>query len=189
MWVKSSALGRTKSLFFVYRSSILRQKRGKLTRESMALEVPKQGGIFAQNFDGRPITRSSSDRAVVIIVDDEPSITQLYSLILRRAGFRVEKTFFNGFDVVEYFRTNLTGIEHNATIIVIMDQVMPRMDGLMAAAKLRQLQKDLKIVAASANSLSTLEAGLFDRILRKPFSSEELVDTVNSLVITVKRSS
>ena len=161
-----------------------------MTRESMSLEeVPEQGGIFAQNFVGPPITKSSSDRAVVIIVDDEPSITQFYSLILRRAGFRVEKTFFNGFDVVEYFRKNSMGVEHNITIIVIMDQMMPRMDGLTAAMKLRQLKEDLKIVAASAHNFSPQEVTLFDRILRKPFSSEELVDTVSSLVSTVKGSS
>jgi two-component system OmpR family response regulator len=138
---------------------------------------------------GRPIVKSLSDRAVVIIVDDEPSITQLYSLILRRAGFKVEKTFFNGFDVVEYFRKNSTGIEHNITIIVIMDQMMPRMNGLTAAMKLRQLKEDLKIVAASAFSLSPQEVRLFDRILMKPFSSEELVDAVRSLVVENKNAS
>ena len=136
---------------------------------------------------GRPIVKNF--KAVVIIVDDEPSITQLYSLILRRAGFRVEKTFFNGLDVVEYFRKNSTGIEHNITIIVIMDQMMPRMNGLTAAMKLRQLKEDLKIVAASAFSLSPQEVRLFDRILMKPFSSEELIETVSSLVMTEKDNS
>jgi len=163
----------------------------------MALEeVREQGGIFAQQegtttfpFARRPIIKNSSDRAVVIIVDDEPSITQLYSLILRKAGYTVEKTFFNGFDVVEYFRKNSTGIEHSITIIVIMDQMMPRMDGLTAAMKLRELKEDLKIVAASAYSLSPQEVSLFDRILRKPFSSEELVETVSSLVMAEKVSS
>jgi CheY-like chemotaxis protein len=164
----------------------------------MALEeVREHGGIFTQQEStttlpfaaGRPIIKNSIDRAVVIIVDDTPSITQLYSLILRKAGYRVEKTFFNGFDVVEYFRKNPTGIEHNIAIIVIMDQMMPRMDGVTAAAKLRQLKDDLKIVAASAYRISPQEVSLFDRILRKPFSSQELVETVSSLVMAEKVSS
>ncbi len=163
----------------------------------MALEeVREPGGIFTQQestttfpFGGRPTIKNSGNKAVVIIVDDEPSITQLYSLILRKAGYRVQKTFFNGFDVVEYFRKNSTGIEHNINIIVIMDQMMPKMDGVTAAAKLRQLKEDLKIVAASAYRLSPQEVSLFDRILRKPFSSEELVETVSSLVMAEKVNS
>jgi CheY-like chemotaxis protein len=64
-----------------------------------------------------------------------------------------------------------------------------RMNGLAAAMKLRQLKEDLKIVAASAFNLSPQEVSLFGRILMKPFSSEELVDTVRSLEMAVKVSS
>lgn len=130
------------------------------------------------------LNNSSNYEAKIIIVEDEPSIAELYSLILHKAGYRVEKTLFNGLDVVEYVTNKYANFGQVPRMIVIMDKSMPTMDGITATTKLRQIKEDMKIVAVTAHNLSQKEVSLFDRVLRKPVSSKELIETINSFAVT-----
>jgi len=113
--------------------------------------------------------------ATILIVDDYEINIQVLKLILIRFGMKPEIAT-NGVIAVEKYKKN----HHN---IVLMDLMMPEMDGYEATKKIRlfeeenQLDKAL-IVAVSANysqneNSEYLKSG-FDDILAKPFVYSDL---------------
>lgn len=110
---------------------------------------------------------------VVVLADDDPSIEQLWSAILYRhaPGCFIAKAK-NGGEAVRLTR----GLEPN---IVLMDLVMPGMDGLAATKALKAYPRTARIpVVAITGSLygsqSVLDAGC-DGYLIKPLSEAELL--------------
>jgi len=123
-----------------------------------------------------PVSRNTR----VIIAEDENEILKLYTHLLSRAGFNVTRTFDNGRDLAEFVSNN-TVLELEPDVIVT-DLRMPRMDGVEATRTIRATKPKMKIILASAYDLPEDAASLFDAILRKPFGSNELVDTVSRCV-------
>ncbi|MGW2616941.1 response regulator [Streptomyces sp. NPDC001500] len=115
----------------------------------------------------------------VLVVDDNKVIRQLIRVNLELEGLEVV-TASDGaecLDVVHQVRPDL----------VTLDVVMPRLDGLGAAARLRAdpRTRDLPLVVISACTQYEVEAGLevgVDAFLPKPFDPAELVSIVRALV-------
>ncbi|MER6786967.1 response regulator [Streptomyces sp. NPDC000658] len=115
----------------------------------------------------------------VLVVDDNKVIRQLIRVNLELEGLEVV-TASDGaecLDVVHQVRPDL----------VTLDVVMPRLDGLGAAARLRAdpRTRDLPLVVISACTQYEVEAGLevgVDAFLPKPFDPAELVSIVRTLV-------
>lgn len=115
--------------------------------------------------------------AKIVVVDDESHIRELIRLYLEDEGFEiVEKP--NGADALDY-------VENHSTDLVILDIMMPKMDGWALCTQLRALG-DIPILMITAKG----EAG--DRIkgfklgtddyLVKPFDPVELVLRVKALL-------
>jgi DNA-binding NarL/FixJ family response regulator len=80
----------------------------------------------------------------VLIVDDEPDL---------RILLRLQLGFEDGFEVVGEAADGAEALERCGELrpeVVVMDLLMPRMTGFEAAAKLREEQPDIGIVAYSA---------------------------------------
>ncbi|MEU4874709.1 response regulator [Streptomyces sp. NPDC021608] len=115
----------------------------------------------------------------VLVVDDNKVIRQLIRVNLELEGLEVV-TASDGaecLDVVHQVRPDL----------VTLDVVMPRLDGLGTAARLRAdpRTRDLPLVVISACTQYEVEAGLevgVDAFLAKPFDPVELVSVVRTLV-------
>ncbi|WP_443057771.1 response regulator, partial [Streptomyces sp. IBSBF 2806] len=115
----------------------------------------------------------------VLVVDDNKVIRQLIRVNLELEGLEVV-TASDGaecLDVVHQVRPDL----------VTLDVVMPRLDGLGTAARLRAdpRTRDLPLVIISACTQYEVEAGLevgVDAFLAKPFDPAELVSVVRTLV-------
>ncbi|MGQ4328246.1 response regulator [Streptomyces hayashii] len=115
----------------------------------------------------------------VLVVDDNKVIRQLIRVNLELEGIEVV-TASDGaecLDVVHQVRPDL----------VTLDVVMPRLDGLGTAARLRAdpRTRDLPLVVISACTQYEVEAGLevgVDAFLPKPFDPAELVSVVRALV-------
>lgn len=115
----------------------------------------------------------------MLVVDDNKVIRQLIRVNLELEGLEVV-TASDGaecLDVVHQVRPDL----------VTLDVVMPRLDGLGAAARLRAdpRTRDLPLVVISACTQYEVEAGLevgVDAFLPKPFDPAELVSIVRALV-------
>ncbi len=115
----------------------------------------------------------------MLVVDDNKVIRQLIRVNLELEGIEVV-TAGDGvecLDVVHQVQPDL----------VTLDVVMPRLDGLRTAARLRAdpRTRDLPLVVISACTQYEVEAGLevgVDAFLAKPFDPAELVSVVGELM-------
>nr|WP_125261924.1 response regulator [Streptomyces alboflavus] len=115
----------------------------------------------------------------VLVVDDNKVIRQLIRVNLELEGFEVV-TAADGaecLDVVHQVRPD----------VVTLDVVMPRLDGLRTAARLRSdpRTRGLPLVVVSACTQYEVEAGIevgVDAFLAKPFEPAELLGIVRQLV-------
>ena len=108
----------------------------------------------------------------VLIVDDEPRIVKFLSLKLAASGFEVIPAC-NGSEALE--RTRQTKPD-----IVVMDIIMPGMDGVETLKQLRHLCC-CPIILFSARDHDAEEIRKLgaDDYLRKPFDPDELVSRIN----------
>jgi DNA-binding response OmpR family regulator len=118
--------------------------------------------------------------ALIAIVDDEPDIVELVSINLKKASFRVKE-----FSDAESFLRSL-GAE--APDLIILDLMLPDMDGFEVCRSLRNQQKyaHIPIIMLTAKVEETdrvlgLELGADDYVT-KPFSPRELVARVKAVL-------
>ena len=106
----------------------------------------------------------------ILIVEDEDTSRKILTLALE--GKDVELIFAgDGVDAVEM------AVKH-APDLIVMDIMLPRMNGLEATEKIRSLDKDIPIIALTAFAFAddrekSVEAGCTEH-LAKPVKIEEL---------------
>jgi CheY-like chemotaxis protein len=115
------------------------------------------------------------------VVDDSKVIRQLIRVNLELEGFEVV-TAADGAECLEM-------VQDVRPDVVTLDVVMPRLDGLRTAARLRAdpVTRDLPIAIVSACTQIDLERGEaagIDAYLAKPFEPVELVRLVRQLMHT-----
>ena len=120
---------------------------------------------------------SAGEKGLVAVVDDEQSIRETVGFALRREGYRVE-TFADGAAAWEAFERRLPDL-------VVLDILMPRVDGLTLCRQLRGRSDSLPIIFLTSRDeeldrVLGLELGA-DDYLCKPFSMRELVARVRVL--------
>src|SRR5215471_3291158 len=117
------------------------------------------------------------DQGLVAVVDDEQSIRETVSFALEREGYWVE-TFADGAAAWDVFQERLPNL-------VVLDILMPRIDGLTLCRRLRARSDTLPIIFLTSRDeeldrVLGLELGA-DDYLCKPFSMRELVARVRVL--------
>ena len=120
----------------------------------------------------------------ILVVDDEPQIVRLVRAYLEEAGFRVV-TASDGEQALYVAR-------HEKPDLVVLDVLMPRMDGLEFTRRIR-IERDVPIIMLTARAEETdrivgLELGADDYIT-KPFSPRELVARVRAVLRRVQPQS
>lgn len=111
----------------------------------------------------------------ILVVDDDKEIVDAIEIYLTNEGFSVFKAE-DGLEALEFL------VDNNIHLI-IMDIMMPRMDGIRATLKIRE-EKNIPIILLSAKSEDTdkilgLNMGADDYIT-KPFNPLELIARVKS---------
>ncbi len=124
-----------------------------------------------------PVMNDAKHRGLVAVVDDESDIRDNVGYALRREGFTVED-YPDGVAAWEAF-------QHRLPDLVVLDILMPRMDGLELCRRLRGASETLPIVFLTSRDdefdrVLGLELGA-DDYLCKPFSMRELVARVKVL--------
>jgi DNA-binding response OmpR family regulator len=123
------------------------------------------------------------DRARILVVEDEPSIREVVSLYLRRAGYQVT--------VVEDGQAALESLSDQLPDLVVLDLMLPGVDGLEITRWLRE-RGDTPIIMLTArreeqDRIAGLELGADDYVV-KPFSPQELVSRVRAVLRRTKSS-
>ncbi|MEI2268641.1 MULTISPECIES: response regulator transcription factor [unclassified Microbacterium] len=123
-----------------------------------------------QRPDGSPLR--------VLVVDDEQMLTDLLSMALRMEGWEV-RTAGSGFDA-------LNAAREFAPDAMVLDIMMPDLDGMSVLQRLRQAGDDVPVLFLTAkDSVSDRVAGLTaggDDYVTKPFSLEEVVARLRGLM-------
>src|SRR5215470_4339347 len=119
----------------------------------------------------------AGDQGLVAVVDDEQSIRETVGFALEREGYRVE-AFADGAAAWTAFQARLPDL-------VVLDILMPRVDGLTLCRRLRAQSDTLPIIFLTSRDeeldrVLGLELGA-DDYLCKPFSMRELVARVRVL--------
>lgn len=116
--------------------------------------------------------RTPSPRRI-LVVEDDPGARRFVAKLLRHEGYRVVEAA-HGRDALERLQDGA------APCLVLLDLRMPVMDGRELVRALRRTSKwsALPIVATTADPLSAEESGLFQEILPKPISPEDLLRVV-----------
>ena len=121
----------------------------------------------------------------ILIVDDDSSIREIISTQLSRLNF-LTLSAANGKEAVELFKSEKPDL-------VLMDMLMPVMDGLTACQKIRALEKKgarIPILFLTARDSrhdqisSTLSGG--DDFITKPISLQELRERVEAALVHAK---
>lgn len=126
-----------------------------------------------------------SDQKLILIVDDDPFISQIIQEALASVGFRVEKAS----DGQEALKRVFQGLPD----LIIMDYMMPFIDGPEVCRQLQANQKTRHIpvimvtaVADVKEKVHMLEIGAEDYLV-KPFDLDELVARVKAVLRRVEK--
>lgn len=111
----------------------------------------------------------------ILVVDDDQEIVEAIEIYLQNEGYEVLKAY-DGLEALEI-------IAEEQVDLIIIDVMMPRLDGIRATMKIRE-DKNIPIIILSAKSEDTdkvlgLNIGADDYIT-KPFNHLELVARVKS---------
>jgi DNA-binding response OmpR family regulator len=115
--------------------------------------------------------------ARILVVEDEPSIREVVSLYLRRAGYQVT--------IADDGRRALEILANQPPDLVVLDLMLPEVDGLQITRWLRE-RGDTPIIMLTArreegDRIAGLEMGADDYVI-KPFSPQELVSRVRAVL-------
>ena len=113
----------------------------------------------------------------ILVVDDDPHLREVVTYALQRGGFSVQ--------TVRDGRAALVEVERNPPDLVVLDVMMPEMDGLEVCRRIRAKGR-LPIVFLSSRDEEVdrvlgLEMG-GDDYVTKPFSTRELVARVKAVL-------
>jgi CheY-like chemotaxis protein len=112
---------------------------------------------------------------MILCIDDEPKGLQVRQMVLESQGYSV-LTALNGRDALALFAANPVSA-------VVLDYVMPEMDGGEVAAALRRLKPDVKIVLLSAHPVIPQEVlDLVDERVVKGTSPTALLIALQQLL-------
>ncbi|NLC76514.1 MAG: response regulator transcription factor [Clostridia bacterium] len=111
----------------------------------------------------------------ILVCDDDKAIVDAIGIYLENEGYRIFKAF-NGLEALEI-------LDNQEIHLVIMDIMMPEMDGITATLKIRE-DKNIPLIMLSAKSEDAdkvfgLNVGADDYIT-KPFNPLELIARVKS---------
>ena len=125
------------------------------------------------------MSRLPAMNELIAVVDDEPDIVEIIALQLKKAGFRAAG-FFDG-------QSFLNSLERTTPDLVLLDLMLPDIDGLEICKRLRRKEEwaSIPVIMVTAKGEETdkilgLELGADDYVT-KPFSAKELVARVKSV--------
>jgi DNA-binding response OmpR family regulator len=126
---------------------------------------------------GEPMAESTGKR--ILVIDDDRSIREYLRFLLEEVGYGVVEAE-NGVVGLERFSTG----EFDA---VITDIAMPEKDGIDTIIEMRASDPAVRIIAMSgvAKSDTLLEIARMykaDRVIKKPFQSEEIIAVVRAVL-------
>lgn len=115
------------------------------------------------------------EKQTILVVDDNKEIVYSISELLKYEGYDVVKAY-DGMEALQK-------MEENKIDLILLDVMMPRMNGLSALMKLRERSKTPVIILSAKTEESDKVSGLIlgaDDYVEKPYNSAELMARVKA---------
>jgi two-component system response regulator HydG len=115
-------------------------------------------------------TSGNTPRAQILVVDDDKTMRDACHQILTRQGFQVEQA--------ASARQGLGLLEGRSFDVILLDLVMPDLDGLETLKKIKAVDSDCEVIIITGygsipTAVEAMKAGAF-HFLSKPFSPDDL---------------
>jgi excisionase family DNA binding protein len=143
--------------------------------------IPRDALIEFMKANSIPLDRLEMGKKRVLIVDDDPAIIEMLVELLERDGRFEVQTAETGFEAgirTKEFRPD----------VIVLDYMLPDINGNAVCRTIRadDSLKDVKIIMVSGvvnpDDVGKLRSEGADEFLQKPFSIEQLVNTITELV-------
>ena len=180
---KETGKGTGLGLSIVY--AAVREHRGAISVHSRQGEGTTVK-IYLPLVDASHITHGSEAAAPVrgggriLAVDDEEMVRKLLRDMLTSIGYEVI-TAEDGIEALEVYRREGRGIS-----LVILDMVMPRMDGMETLMRLREIDPSVKVLFSSGFNRGNEKSGgstvMADGFIQKPYGLTELSRIVSEII-------
>ena len=116
----------------------------------------------------------------ILIVDDEDLVLEVGQKFLKFMGYQV-LTARDGEEALEVYRTHQGKID-----LVILDLVMPKMEGGEVFDRLKQISPDVKILISSGYSIDGEASKLLERgahgFIQKPFDMKQVSQLIRTIL-------
>ncbi|MFZ0134677.1 MAG: PAS domain S-box protein [Desulfobacterales bacterium] len=137
------------------------------TRQKIS-ETPK-------NPDKRP-----KKNGTILLVDDEPDILEIGAMVLQKMNYQVLEAR-NGPEAVRLYSENKDDID-----LVILDLVMPTMNGSQVYDRLKEIDPDVRVLLCSGYSIEGRAKDIIDRgcddFIQKPFTYKKLTEKLDEIL-------
>ena len=133
------------------------------------------------NFKKENPPKVFSGNESILIIEDEEMLLQLEKTIFERLGYTIYSAE-NGIEGCRIFEQNQNNID-----LVILDMIMPKMDGPEALKRIKRKKKSIKVILISGNDLpkhivDDFVAGGASAFIQKPFEIPQLTDLVRKVL-------
>lgn len=116
----------------------------------------------------------------ILLVDDEDMIIEVGKAILNKLGYRT-LTAGSGTDAIDIYRKN-----QNLIALIILDMVMPGMNGSETYYRLKEINPEIKILLSSGYTMDEAAHDILkessDEFIQKPFNVEILSRKIQQLI-------
>jgi two-component system response regulator MprA len=156
----------------------IRQRGGSGTGRASIAHYPQTVSLPARSTPSQPVRRSEEGAARVLVVEDEPALYAGLRTALELEGYDVEVAT-DGAEALEVLAARPADA-------VVLDVLMPRLDGVEVCRRLRAARNPVPILMLTAraeieNRVEGLDAGADDYVV-KPFALDELFARLRALL-------
>jgi len=141
--------------------------------------LPLSSGVPAQQTPISP-TRNLNGSERVLVIDDEPFLTELMESGLGRLGYRV-RAFNDPAEALSVAERDIASID-----IVVTDQVMPGLSGLSVLQRVRSLRPDLPVILCTGftdtHTEDSIRAAGAGATLYKPLTVARIAESIRQLM-------
>lgn len=121
-------------------------------------------------------------RDTIVVIDDDEDILRLITASFKELGYKIH-TEMDGKGALSFLSTSEN---RDSTLLIVLDRILPDMDGLDILKMLNQYEKKvpvlvLSVLAEESDVIFALSEGAVDYVT-KPFSLPVLIEKALSLI-------
>ncbi|AFY41045.1 PAS domain S-box protein [Nostoc sp. PCC 7107] len=142
--------------------------------------------LFLPAIEGRQVIKSENlvvplgEGELILVVDDEAKILEIATIVLENYNYKI-LTASNGIEAIALYAQHKHQIK-----AVLMDMIMPEMDGMTAIRTLQKMNPQVQIIACSGfnhqENLTEVVNANIQLVLPKPFTAQDLLNSLQHVL-------